>query len=100
MSKRTSRSAPVAEPVLNWKNVAIFAGAVAIGYTAVRFIRARRSVEDLLPAYPKNVLKKGGARSAVTGGHPEEMNGMPPALDPREKLPVYDGSDLAAGTVG
>jgi len=35
-----------------------------------------------------------GATSAVTGGSPEDMNQMPPDIDPRDENPIYDGSDL------
>ena len=37
---------------------------------------------------------KKGAKSAVTGGHPEDMNGMPATGDPEKEGPVYDGADL------
>jgi hypothetical protein len=45
-------------------------------------------------SYPANVLNKSGAKSAVTGGHPEDMNGMPADINPNDKAPVYDGADL------
>ena len=32
--------------------------------------------------YPKDVLGGRSAKSAVTGGHPEEMNEMPPDILP------------------
>ncbi len=35
-----------------------------------------------------------GAISAVTGGPPEDINGVPASLDPDALRPVYDGSDL------
>ena len=38
-----------------------------------------------------------GAVSETIGGHPEDMNGMPPAIEPEAATPVYDGSDLSAG---
>ncbi len=51
-------------------------------------------------SYPKDILKKKlddpGAKSAVTGGHPEDMNGMPADLNPNDEASVYDGSDLKA----
>ena len=40
-----------------------------------------------------NVRSK--AKSAVTGGFPEDMNGMPPTKDPEKEGPIYDGSQLA-----
>ena len=39
-----------------------------------------------------------GARSEVTGGHPEDMNQMPPAVDESAETPVFDGSDLKSPT--
>jgi len=36
-----------------------------------------------------------GAINEVIGGPPEDMNEMPPNLDPRAKTPIYDGSELA-----
>lgn len=34
------------------------------------------------------------AISAVTGGHPEDLNGMPATEDPDREGPIYDGSQL------
>ena len=33
------------------------------------------------------------SKSAVTGGAPEDINMMPPDVDPGSDDPVYDGSD-------
>lgn len=53
--------------------------------------KQKKKIEE----YPENVLNN-GAENAVTGGHPEEMNEMPPDLDPSHESPVIDGSDLPA----
>jgi hypothetical protein len=45
-------------------------------------------------SYPEGYLDKSGAKSAVTGGHPEEINQMPPDTDINDEKPVYDGSDI------
>ena len=53
-------------------------GSAAIGYALYEHLRARKNKN--LVAYPKNVLDQSHtAVNAVTGGHPEEMNGMPPS---------------------
>ncbi len=39
-------------------------------------------------SYPRNE----GAKNAVIGGAPEDMNAMPATGDPEH--PIYDGSDL------
>lgn len=44
--------------------------------------------------YPEDLLKNEGAKSSVTGGHPEEMNEMPADTDLNDPNPTYDGSDL------
>ena len=36
-----------------------------------------------------------GAKSAVTGGPPEDMNGMPATDNPAIEGPIYDGADLS-----
>ena len=53
--------------------------------------------KKVLIAYPKNFLPpQEAAVNAVTGGHPEEMNGMPPDTNPADEGVVFDGSDLAS----
>lgn len=37
-----------------------------------------------------------GAKSSVTGGHPEDINEMPASGDPTQ--PIFDGSDLKTAT--
>jgi hypothetical protein len=38
-----------------------------------------------------------GAVSAVTGGLPEDINQMPPDIDPKDEETNYDGSDISKG---
>lgn len=60
--------------------VAFFATAVT--GAAAWFINSaiRANERKAQKNYPENVLEKNGAVSAVTGGHPEEMNEMPPGV--------------------
>jgi len=58
---------------------------------ARRDLNQRVNIKDSAYAtYPP----RPGAISAVTDGPPEDMNEMPPAMDPSVEYPVYDGSDL------
>ena len=54
----------------------------------------RQKARQAESAYLKNLLSDNVAESAVTGGPPEDMNAMPPDIDPGDDYPVYDGSDL------
>jgi hypothetical protein len=56
----------------------------AVGYLGSRSRRIEQGIS----------YEEAGAVSAVTGGHPEEMNEMPPNITQEEKATVFDGSDL------
>lgn len=74
--------------------VGAIAGGVVLGLWVSNKIRKTRRRRSQVIRYPNDLLPKDGARSSVTGGHPEEMNAMPPDIDPNDPNPVYDGSDL------
>ncbi len=68
-----------------------FAGAAALG---AFFGRKKRRLENwnlgITGAFPRG----SGATSAVTGGPPEDINGMPAGPTDHGLGTVYDGSDL------
>lgn len=60
-----------------------------------KFLHSQQGEKADVP-YPKNLMEeKDLAKSAVTGGHPEEINGMPADTDLADPNPVYDGHDLS-----
>ena len=65
-----------------------FGAGLWLGRLASRTYRGRRALGAL--RYPNRM-----AVSEVTGGHPEDINGMPASTDPWNEDPVYDGSDLS-----
>jgi hypothetical protein len=84
------------------ETIALGLGALALAVVSglgVAFWMRRRSkasstkrggADSLAGAYPKS----SGATSAVTGGNPEDINEMPPALLPQAEGAIYDGSQL------
>lgn len=78
------------------KNAALIAlGTITGGIALTLWLKKKRKKSlTELERYPNDYLGNYGAKSAVTGGHPEEMNGMPADTDLSDPNPVYDGSDL------
>lgn len=54
--------------------------ALSAGLAFVFARRKNKMPKAQVSPYPGNVLGEHKAQNAVTGGHPEEMNGMPPAV--------------------
>lgn len=79
-------------------SVSTFGIGITVGYFGRLWLRRVRSglpvrdVESWTEA-----LAGEGASNSVTGGHPEDMNEMPPATDIAAETPIYDGSDLNHG---
>jgi hypothetical protein len=64
-------------------------GIAAVGYLYRKNLKGAFD-KTFTGAFPKNE----GAKSAVTGGHPEDMNEMPATENPGIEGPIYDGSQL------
>lgn len=76
------------------RRLKVFGGlfvALVSGFALSKLFRARRE------AVEHHVGLENGAVSAVTGGHPEEMNEMPPNPDDEDAEPVFDGHVLSRG---
>jgi hypothetical protein len=79
---------PVRNPFLILS--ACLATAAALGFLVWRRRHLSRWDSSFTGAFPRG----SGAVSAVTGGPPEDMNGMPATPDPHREGTIYDGSDL------
>lgn len=64
---------------------------ILVGKSFFRDTEKKKGFEkNFTGAFPRN----SGAKSAVTGGDPEDMNGMPAAIEADAEVPVYDGSQV------
>lgn len=82
-----------ATPWLFWGGI----GAVAVGgFVVGRWLweRGTRSPRAFDRQFTGNYPRYTGAISAVTGGPPEDMNGMPAVPEPWEKSSIYDGTQV------
>ena len=84
----------------NHKHDNIYSNPVAVAPRSMSDAPSRvEETEENILRKPRNIPKEEGrklAKSAVTGGPPEDMNMMPPAVNSSDvdEL-IYDGSSLA-----
>ena len=84
---------------LGWRSTLALGGIFAAAFAWQRFASANGRRRQLPGPTTDSVPQTAGAKSAVTGGAPEDINGMPPV--PMENplhasAPIYDGSHLEA----
>jgi hypothetical protein len=65
-----------------------------IAYISDKTVHLNCTLEHFESQLLSNPPQDHHAVSAVTGGNPEDINEMPPDLNPDDGVPVYDGSQL------